>query len=182
MMPRLESSSEVTGGDLGLPSQSSASAARVGPHPATVTPLRRQCPPGTEWRLPAPASPSVRQFSCRVFCFQGKFLAFYQYAKSFNSDDFDYEELKNGDYVFMRWKVRPQRGRSSGPHAVPVRAHDGRRSSRPRRQAAALPGHLSLNWWWSADEFVAGGQSPGCPVDSGELDSVTRHLPFAATG
>uniref|UniRef100_A0A9L0JPW9 GID complex subunit 4 homolog n=1 Tax=Equus asinus TaxID=9793 RepID=A0A9L0JPW9_EQUAS len=34
----------------------------------------------------------------------GKFLAFYQYAKSFNSDDFDYEELKNGDYVFMRWK------------------------------------------------------------------------------
>ncbi|XP_017751055.1 PREDICTED: glucose-induced degradation protein 4 homolog [Rhinopithecus bieti] len=35
---------------------------------------------------------------------KGKFLAFYQYAKSFNSDDFDYEELKNGDYVFMRWK------------------------------------------------------------------------------
>ncbi|XP_036152199.1 glucose-induced degradation protein 4 homolog isoform X2 [Myotis myotis] len=35
---------------------------------------------------------------------EGKFLAFYQYAKSFNSDDFDYEELKNGDYVFMRWK------------------------------------------------------------------------------
>ncbi|KAB1265256.1 Glucose-induced degradation protein 4-like protein [Camelus dromedarius] len=34
----------------------------------------------------------------------GKFLAFYQYAKSFNSDDFDYEALKNGDYVFMRWK------------------------------------------------------------------------------
>uniref|UniRef100_A0A7N4PZ77 GID complex subunit 4 homolog n=1 Tax=Sarcophilus harrisii TaxID=9305 RepID=A0A7N4PZ77_SARHA len=34
----------------------------------------------------------------------GKFQAFYQYAKSFNSDDFDYEELKNGDYVFMRWK------------------------------------------------------------------------------
>jgi hypothetical protein len=41
-----------------------------------------------------------------LFYFQGKFLAFYQYAKSFNSDDFDYEELKNGDYVFMRWKVR----------------------------------------------------------------------------
>uniref|UniRef100_A0A6I8P9H5 GID complex subunit 4 homolog n=1 Tax=Ornithorhynchus anatinus TaxID=9258 RepID=A0A6I8P9H5_ORNAN len=34
----------------------------------------------------------------------GKFQAFYQYAKTFNSDDFDYEELKNGDYVFMRWK------------------------------------------------------------------------------
>lgn len=42
-----------------------------------------------------------------VFLFsQGKFQAFYQYAKSFNSDDFDYEELKNSDYVFMRWKVR----------------------------------------------------------------------------
>ncbi|TRY98968.1 hypothetical protein DNTS_001235 [Danionella cerebrum] len=34
----------------------------------------------------------------------GKFQAFYQYAKSFNSDDFDYEDLKNSDYVFMRWK------------------------------------------------------------------------------
>ncbi|KAK6312233.1 hypothetical protein J4Q44_G00178970 [Coregonus suidteri] len=34
----------------------------------------------------------------------GKFQAFYQYAKSFNLDDFDYEELKNSDFVFMRWK------------------------------------------------------------------------------
>ncbi|XP_059406990.1 uncharacterized protein LOC132141472 [Carassius carassius] len=34
----------------------------------------------------------------------GKFQAFYQYAKSFNSDDFNYEELQNSDYVFMRWK------------------------------------------------------------------------------
>ncbi|XP_046889108.1 NADPH oxidase organizer 1b isoform X2 [Hypomesus transpacificus] len=34
----------------------------------------------------------------------GKFQAFYQYAKTFNSDDFDYEELKNSDYIFMRWK------------------------------------------------------------------------------
>lgn len=45
----------------------------------------------------------------RMICFvlsQGKFQAFYQYAKSFNSDDFDYEELKNSDFVFMRWKVR----------------------------------------------------------------------------
>lgn len=39
-------------------------------------------------------------------CAQGKFQAFYQYAKTFNSDDFDYEELKNSDYIFMRWKVR----------------------------------------------------------------------------
>lgn len=38
--------------------------------------------------------------------FQGKFQAFYQYAKTFNADDFDYEELKNSDFVFMRWKVR----------------------------------------------------------------------------
>ncbi|XP_043845711.1 glucose-induced degradation protein 4 homolog [Dromiciops gliroides] len=34
----------------------------------------------------------------------GKFQAFEQYAESFNSEDFDYEEVKNGDYVFMRWK------------------------------------------------------------------------------
>merc|ERR1719328_513902 len=33
-----------------------------------------------------------------------KFLAFYQYAKTFNSDTFDYEELNRTDYVFMRWK------------------------------------------------------------------------------
>ncbi|XP_067859199.1 glucose-induced degradation protein 4 homolog isoform X2 [Heptranchias perlo] len=38
----------------------------------------------------------------------GKFLAFYQYAKTFNSDDFDYEELKNSDFVFMRWKSHLQ--------------------------------------------------------------------------
>uniref|UniRef100_A0A8D2LWV1 GID complex subunit 4 homolog n=2 Tax=Varanus komodoensis TaxID=61221 RepID=A0A8D2LWV1_VARKO len=34
----------------------------------------------------------------------GKFPAFYQYAKTFNSDDFDYEDLKKDDFVFMRWK------------------------------------------------------------------------------
>ncbi|KAL5018541.1 hypothetical protein ScPMuIL_004263 [Solemya velum] len=34
----------------------------------------------------------------------GKFLSFYQFAKTFNSDSFDYEELKNTDFVFMRWK------------------------------------------------------------------------------
>lgn len=39
-------------------------------------------------------------------CVQGKFQAFYEYAKTFNSDDFDYEELKNSDYIFMRWKVQ----------------------------------------------------------------------------
>uniref|UniRef100_A0A3P8UKZ3 GID complex subunit 4 homolog n=2 Tax=Cynoglossus semilaevis TaxID=244447 RepID=A0A3P8UKZ3_CYNSE len=33
-----------------------------------------------------------------------KFEAFYQYAKTFNSDDFDYEDLKNSDFIFMRWK------------------------------------------------------------------------------
>lgn len=43
------------------------------------------------------------QFLFRV---KGKFQAFYQYAKTFNSDDFDYEDLKNSDYIFMRWKVR----------------------------------------------------------------------------
>ena len=35
---------------------------------------------------------------------QGKFLAFCQYSKNFNSDSFNYEELKKTDYVFMRWK------------------------------------------------------------------------------
>ena len=35
---------------------------------------------------------------------QSKFGSFYQYAKSFNSDSFDYEGLKTTDYVFMRWK------------------------------------------------------------------------------
>uniref|UniRef100_A0A3Q3W142 Uncharacterized protein n=1 Tax=Mola mola TaxID=94237 RepID=A0A3Q3W142_MOLML len=34
----------------------------------------------------------------------GKFKPFYQYAKSFNTDDFDYEALDSGDYIFMRWK------------------------------------------------------------------------------
>ncbi|XP_065317956.1 glucose-induced degradation protein 4 homolog isoform X2 [Gordionus sp. m RMFG-2023] len=34
----------------------------------------------------------------------GKFLNFYQYAKNFNSDDFDYDDLKKSDYVYMRWK------------------------------------------------------------------------------
>ena len=36
---------------------------------------------------------------------QGKFLAFYQFAKTFNSDNFDYSQLDNLDFVFMRWKV-----------------------------------------------------------------------------
>ncbi|CAM9409784.1 unnamed protein product [Lampetra planeri] len=34
----------------------------------------------------------------------GKFLSFYQFAKVFNSDDFDYQELQISDFVFMRWK------------------------------------------------------------------------------
>ncbi|XP_013870322.1 glucose-induced degradation protein 4 homolog [Austrofundulus limnaeus] len=35
---------------------------------------------------------------------QGKFQAFYEYAKSFNSDHFDYKVLDDSDYIFMRWK------------------------------------------------------------------------------
>uniref|UniRef100_UPI00358DFC2E glucose-induced degradation protein 4 homolog n=1 Tax=Myxine glutinosa TaxID=7769 RepID=UPI00358DFC2E len=34
----------------------------------------------------------------------GKFPAFYHYSNTFNSDDFDFEELKESDFVFMRWK------------------------------------------------------------------------------
>lgn len=64
---------------------------------------------------------------------QGKFLAFYQYAKSFNADDFDYAELQGGDYVFMRWKVSPGLG---GCHfGFP-------RSLRTLLQAGAAPGTL----------------------------------------
>jgi hypothetical protein len=33
-----------------------------------------------------------------------KFLAFYQYVKSFNYDAFDYDALESTDFVFMRWK------------------------------------------------------------------------------
>jgi hypothetical protein len=33
-----------------------------------------------------------------------KFLAFCQYNKNFNSDSFDYKELRERDHVFMRWK------------------------------------------------------------------------------
>jgi hypothetical protein len=33
-----------------------------------------------------------------------KFSSFVQFSKSFNTDEFDYEELKNTDFVFMRWK------------------------------------------------------------------------------
>lgn len=34
----------------------------------------------------------------------GKFAAFVDYQKNFNSDDFDYDALDKSDYVFMRWK------------------------------------------------------------------------------
>jgi len=34
----------------------------------------------------------------------GKFVAFYQFAKKFNSDAFNYEQLQDIDFVFMRWK------------------------------------------------------------------------------
>lgn len=33
-----------------------------------------------------------------------KFAPFSQFAKTFNCDHFDYEQLKNTDFVFMRWK------------------------------------------------------------------------------
>lgn len=34
----------------------------------------------------------------------GKFVAFYQFAKKFNTDSFNYEQLNDLDFVFMRWK------------------------------------------------------------------------------
>ncbi|KAF6030716.1 hypothetical protein EB796_010967 [Bugula neritina] len=33
-----------------------------------------------------------------------KFISFYPFAKTFNADDFDYEQLENTDFIFMRWK------------------------------------------------------------------------------
>lgn len=34
----------------------------------------------------------------------GKFLSFFQYAKTFNLDSFDYDVVDDTDFVFMRWK------------------------------------------------------------------------------
>ncbi|CAG0894081.1 unnamed protein product [Cyprideis torosa] len=34
----------------------------------------------------------------------GKFPSFYAYAEDFNSDTFDYEGLRQSDFVYMRWK------------------------------------------------------------------------------
>lgn len=123
-----------------------------------------------------PASPSVHQSSFSFVCFQGKFLAFYQYAKSFNSDDFDYEELKNGDYVFMRWKVRSQPSQSlccmqcplcsPGPVLITacllvVPLHAFKKRARLQAPLASCC-HASRfvfgdTVWWFTDEFVAGG-------------------------
>jgi len=36
---------------------------------------------------------------------QSKFGSFNQFAKTFNTDEFCYDDLKNADFVFMRWKV-----------------------------------------------------------------------------
>lgn len=35
----------------------------------------------------------------------GKFPTFEPYLKTFNTDDFSYDKLKESDEVFMRWKV-----------------------------------------------------------------------------
>jgi len=36
---------------------------------------------------------------------QSKFGSFNQFSKTFNTDEFCYDDLKNTDFVFMRWKV-----------------------------------------------------------------------------
>jgi len=50
----------------------------------------------------------LRLLNCHIYIIlkfsQNKFAAFCQYAKTFNSDGFDYDKLKNADHVFMRWK------------------------------------------------------------------------------
>ena len=35
----------------------------------------------------------------------GKFAPFRPFMKTFNSDDFSYDQLQDTDFVFMRWKV-----------------------------------------------------------------------------
>ena len=35
----------------------------------------------------------------------GKFPTFEPYLKTFNTDDFSYDKLKQSDEIFMRWKV-----------------------------------------------------------------------------
>ena len=41
----------------------------------------------------------------RLFLLQNKFPSFNRFAKTFNTDDFDYDQLDHTDFVFMRWKV-----------------------------------------------------------------------------
>jgi len=56
-------------------------------------------------RLPDIISLCLAAIYKYIFVFpQNKFAAFCQYAKTFNSDVFDYDKLKNADHVFMRWK------------------------------------------------------------------------------
>lgn len=43
------------------------------------------------------------KFSCFAVS-QSKFVAFFPYGKTFNSDTFDYDALAKTDYVYMRWK------------------------------------------------------------------------------
>ena len=52
------------------------------------------------------------------FFFQGKFVAFYQFAKKFNSDNFNYDQLEKMDFVFMRWKVSSQANSFTPNHAL----------------------------------------------------------------
>ena len=52
----------------------------------------------------------IYSYSCSNKCIKlkkikNKFSSFSNYSKTFNNDDFDYEQLKNSENVFMRWKV-----------------------------------------------------------------------------
>ena len=55
--------------------------------------------------MQACANKTFRQLilKCTFWNLQSKFLSFYQYAKTFNSDTFDYDAMQETDYVFMRW-------------------------------------------------------------------------------
>ncbi|XP_062072645.1 leucine-rich repeat-containing protein 37B-like isoform X1 [Lepus europaeus] len=105
-------------------------------------PVRTECPRRPRSSRRRPSHPAARRGHQKSkgnsYDVEGKFLAFYQYAKSFNSDDFDYEELKNGDYVFMRWKMLASL-RESTVSLVAFLDMDSARGLPPEPEQLAVP-------------------------------------------
>ena len=51
-------------------------------------------------------SPHFHEIWSTLRKYWSKFWSFYPFEYVFNCDDFDYNDLKNTDFVFMRWKER----------------------------------------------------------------------------